>query len=391
MYRIGEEEVRAVERVVNSRQLFRFNEDKKEVASFEKELAEKIGTKFALALTGGTAALISALVGIGAGPGDEIIVPAYTFMATALAVVAVGAIPVIAEVDESLTIDPDDVEKKISKYTKAIIPVHMLGLPSNMDRIVALAKKYGLMIVEDSCQADGGSYKGKRLGSIGNAGAFSFNYYKIITAGEGGAVVTNDEFIYEKAMIYHDGGTAFRSHASGLKTPIFIGQQYRSNEIAGAILRTQLKRLDDILSDLRRVKKTLMEILKDDKNIKFIKSNDIEGDCGSHVGFILPSEEAARKFAASEGVNSGVLIDSAKHVYFDWEPIMNKRGSHHPALDPFKMIQNRDLNMNYSHDMCPNSLDILSRTVTIGVDPDWTEANIEKKAEDCRKAAAIFC
>jgi len=387
MYRIGDEEIKAVEKVIRSRQLFRFNEGTKEVENFETELAQKIGSKYCLAVTGGTGALISALVGIGAGPGDEIIVPAYTFMATALAVVAVGAIPVIVEVDDSLTIDPDDVERKISKYTKAIIPVHMLGLPSNMDRIMEIAKKYNLKVVEDCCQADGGSYKGRRLGSIGDAGAFSFNYFKIITAGEGGAIVTDDESVYERALIYHDGGTAFRPHAGTLKTPVFIGSQLRSNEISGAILREQLKKLDNILADLRKVKKAFMGILEGQKNIKFIRSNDIEGDCGSNVGFLFESEAAARKFAASKGVNAGVLVDSKKHVYFDWDPIMNKRGSHHPVLDPFKLLQNKDLNMNYSHDMCPKTTDILSRTVIVGMNPDWTEADIMAKAEACIKAA----
>jgi len=387
MYRIGDEEIKAVERVIRNRQLFRFNEGTKEVENFEKELAEKIGTKYSLAVTGGTGALICALVGIGAGPGDEIIVPAYTFMATALAVVAVGAIPVIAEVDESLTIDPEDIEKKISKFTKAIIPVHMLGLPSNMDKIMEIARKYNLKVIEDCCQADGGSYKGKRLGSIGDAGTFSFNYFKIITAGEGGALVTNDETIYERALIYHDGGTAFRPHSGTLKTPIFIGSQLRCNEISGAILREQLKKLDNILYDLRKVKKAFMSILEGQKNIKFIRSNDIEGDCGTTVGFLFESEAAARKFAGSEGINGTVLVDSKKHVYFDWDPIMNKRGSHHPVLDPFKLLQNKDLNMKYSHDMCPKTTDILSRTVIVGMNPDWTETEIKVKAEACLKAA----
>lgn len=387
MYRIGDEEIKAVERVIRSRQLFRFNDGTKEVETFETELAQKIGTKYSLAVTGGTGALICALVGLGVGPGDEVIVPAYTFMATALAVVVVGAIPVIAEVDESLTIDPDDVEKKISKYTKAIIPVHMLGLPSNMDRIMEIAKKYNLKVVEDCCQADGGSYKGRRLGSIGDVGTFSFNYFKIITAGEGGALVTDDYNIYERALIYHDGGAPFRPHAVTLKTPIFVGSQLRSNEISGAILREQLKKLDTILSDLRRVKKAFMNCFEGEENIKFIRSNDIEGDCGSSVGFLFESEAAARKFASHEDINRGVLVDSKKHVYFDWDPIMNKRGSHHPALDPFKLPQNKDLNMNYSHDMCPKTIDILSRTVIVGMNPDWTEAEIMAKAEACIKAA----
>jgi dTDP-4-amino-4,6-dideoxygalactose transaminase len=389
MYRMGDEEIRAVERVIKSKQLFRFSENSKEVVGFEKEWAEKIGVNHCLVLTGGTPALIAALVGMGVGPGDEVIVPGYTFMATALAVVSAGAIPVIAEVDDSLTIDPDDVEKKISKYTKAIIPVHMLGLPSNMKRIMEIAQKYNLMVLEDCCQADGGSFNGKRLGSIGNAGAFSFNYFKIISAGEGGAVTTNDELLYHRALIYHDGGTSFRSHASELKTPVFVGSQYRSNEIAGAILRVQLTRLDGILADLKRVKKVFMSSLEGCKNVKFIRSNDIVGDCGSHVGFMFQSEEAARKFAASEGVWGSILIDSKKHVYFDWEPIMKKRGAHHPVLDPFKLLQNRDLNMNYSYDMCPNTLDILSRTVVVGMNPDWTDCDIEKKVDACRKAAAL--
>jgi dTDP-4-amino-4,6-dideoxygalactose transaminase len=388
LYRIGNEEVEAIERVVKSRELFRFNKGNREVASFEKEFAGKIGAEYCLALTGGTAALISALVGIGAGPGDEIIVPGYTFMATALAVVAVGAIPVIAEINDSLTIDPNDVERKVSKYTKAVIPVHMLGLPCNMDKIMEIAQKHNIFVVEDACQADGGSYGDKRLGTIGDVGAFSFNYFKIITAGEGGALVTDDESIYERALIYHDGGTAFRAHAGRLKTPIFAGHQLRSNEIAGAILRVQLQRLDSILSDLRKVKKSFMEKLEGEKNIKFITSNDIKGDCGSWVGFILPSEEAARKFAASEGINTEVLINSSKHVYFDWEPIMEKRGSHHPLLDPFKMLQNKNLNMNYHKEMCPNTLDILRKTVKIGMNPDWSKEDIEKKAEACKKAAA---
>ena len=387
MYRIGNEEVNAVDRVIKSRQLFRFNTGCKEVENFEKEWAEKINAKYCLALTGGTAALISALVGIGAGPGDEVIIPGYTFMATALAVVAVGAIPVIAEIDDSLTIDPYDIEKKISKYTKAIIPVHMLGLPSNMDKIMELARKYNLRVVEDSCQADGGCYKGRRLGSIGDVGAFSFNFFKIISAGEGGAVTTDNEAIYERALIYHDGGTAFRAHANILKTPVFVGAQYRTNEVWGAILREQLKRLEGILNDLRTRRKAFILEIEGAKNINLIQSNDFDGDCGTHVCLLFNDKNTAERFAASEGVNLSTLINSKKHVYFDWEPIMKKRGSHHPALDPFKLEQNKHLNMNYTSDMCPQTLDILSRTVVININPDWTDEQIQSKALVYIKAA----
>ena len=210
MYRIGEEEIQAVARVINSKNLFRINNAGKEVETFEYEWAEKCGTKYALCVSGGTGALACALAGLGIGPGDEVIVPGYTFMATASAVLMVGAIPVIAEIDETMTLDPEDFERKITPNVKAVIPVHIVGFPSNMDRIDEIAKKYGVKVLEDACQAVGGSYKGKRLGSLGDAGAFSFNYFKNISAGEGGGVVTNDRKVYERAMLYHDAGATFR-------------------------------------------------------------------------------------------------------------------------------------------------------------------------------------
>jgi dTDP-4-amino-4,6-dideoxygalactose transaminase len=308
-------------------------------------------------------------------------------MATATAVLAVGAIPVISEIDDSLTIDPVDIEKKITKNTKAIIPVHIVGFPSNMDKIMGLAKKYNLKVVEDACQADGGSYKGKRLGSIGDAGGFSFNYYKIITAGEGGAVVTDSRKVYERALVYHDGGSAFRPYAEGLEIPIFIGAQYRVSEITGAILRVQLKRLDGILADLRRVKKIIMEGLAGENNVHFVRTNDIEGDCGTILGFSFMDEKQARAFAKSEGVNGQLPIDSDKHVYCNWNPILNKQGGHNVHVNPFEMPQNKGLNMDYSKDMCPVTLDILSRTVFIYMNPDWNDEKINNIIANCREAA----
>ena len=179
MYRIGQEEIDAVARVINNGMLFRVNTDLQECDQFERELAQKIGTKYALYLSSGTGALIAALAGIGIGPGDEVIVPGYTFMASAMAVVAVGAIPVIAEIDDTMTLDINDVKRKISKHTKAIIPVHICGFPCNMEALCKLADEYDLFIIEDACQADGGSYKGKRLGTFGKAGCFSFNYFQV--------------------------------------------------------------------------------------------------------------------------------------------------------------------------------------------------------------------
>lgn len=386
MFRIGQEEIDAVARVINSKQLFRVNKGNQEADNFEKELREKIGVDYALLMSGGTGALIAALVGLGVGPGDEVIVPAYTFMASASAVLAVGAIPVLADIDESMTIDPASVEEKISDKTKAIIPVHICGFPSNMDALKEIAAKHNLFILEDACQADGGSYKGKRLGSIGDAGAFSFNVFKIITAGEGGAVVTNNRKVYERALIYHDGGAAFRPYTGELQEPVFMGTQMRVSEITGAIMREQLKRLDGILTDLRAVKKRIMEALKD--VARFIPSNDIEGDCGTTLGFNFDSEELARKFAA-EVEGAWLPYDSGKHVYINWDPIIAKRGGHCDAVNPYLMAENALLNKEGANaDACLKSLDILKRTVYVGMHCDWTEEQINERIDSCRKAFA---
>ncbi len=386
MFRIGQEEIDAVARVINSKQLFRVNKGNQEADNFEKELREKIGVDYALLMSGGTGALIAALVGLGVGPGDEVIVPAYTFMASASAVLAVGAIPVLADIDESMTIDPASVEEKITDKTKAIIPVHICGFPANMDALKEIAAKHNLFILEDACQADGGSYKGKRLGSIGDAGAFSFNVFKIITAGEGGAVVTNNRKVYERALIYHDGGAAFRPYTGELQEPVFIGTQMRVSEITGAIMREQLKRLDGILTDLRAVKKKIMDALKD--VARFIPSNDIEGDCGTTLGFNFDSEELARKFSAEVG-GSWLPFDSGKHVYINWDPIIEKRGGHCDAVNPYLMAENALLNKEGANaDACPKSLDILKRTVYVSLHCDWTEEQINERIDSCKKAFA---
>ncbi len=387
MYRIGEEEIEEVARVIRSGHMFRMGEGVpghlREVDRFEEAWSEKIGVAHTLCVTSGTAALTCGLVGLGIGPGDEVIVPGYTFMATAIAVLSVGAIPVIAEVDDSLTLDPNDFEEKIGERTKAVIPVDMVGLPCDMDSITRIARENDVKVLEDACQAVGGSYRGKRLGSWGDAGAFSFNQFKIISCGDGGALVTDDKQIYERALIYHDGGAPFRPRYGDLSTPFFIGTNYRMTEIQGAILNVQIKRLDGILEDLREVKKRFIEELPD---ASLVRSNDPEGDCGVVFAVSFESEEEARRFASSPGVGGWLPIDSGRHVYKFWDPIMAKRGAHHPAMNPYLMPENKECRMDYSDDMCPRTLDYLSRSVFINLHPDWTDEEIEQRIDACRKA-----
>lgn len=390
MYRIGEEEIEAVAQVIRSKKLNRTNKGEiRAVYNFEKEMKEHMGADYFFLLTSGKAALISCLTAMGVGPGDEVIVPAYTYVATAIAVLAVGAIPVIVDIDETLTIDPKAIEANISEHTKAIIPVHMQGMPCNMDAIMAIAKKHNLYVLEDACQAVGASYKGKMLGTVGDAGAYSFNYFKILSAGEGGGVITNNREIYENAFIYHDssGIKWLGNEMEGFDQKIFAGSEYRISEITGAILRVQLKRLDGIVADLRKTKQQLKDAIKD-TGIKFAPSNDMEGDNGTILALSFDDAETAAAFCEEGGESIDVLSNMGKHIYNEWDSVMMKRGALNPKLDAFLIEENQGLNMNYTPDMCQNTLDTLAKTVAVFINPDWTDEEIQKKAEELKNAAA---
>ena len=386
MYRIGKEEIDQLAKVIEARDLFKVNNGMQQSRKVEKMLGEIVGCKYPIFMTSGQAALTSALVALGVGPGDEVIVPAYTYISTAMAVVAAGAIPILAEIDDTLTIDPVDIEKKISTHTKVIMPVHIQGFPCNMDAIMSIAKKHGLMVIEDACQADGGSYKGVRLGNIGDAGAFSFNYYKIITCGEGGALLTNNREVFERALIYQDSSAIayFGNQLDGFTTEQFCGNEYRSNELCAAVMAVQLTRLEGLLKDLRTNKKYIMDQLCEEAD--FIPSNDIEGDCGTTVGFVFASESAARAFSQYSDIDGTLPIDTGKHVYRHWTPIINKRGALHPLMDPFRMEANRDIVPDYTEDMCPVTLDKLSKVVYVSVKPDDTKEQLDAKIGMYRQA-----
>ena len=386
MYRIGQEEITELSKVIFARDLFKVNKGLKESEQVETKLKKIFETDFPIFMTSGHAALTSALVAIGIGPGDEVIVPAYTYIATAMAVVAAGAIPIIAEVDDTLTISPKDIRKKISKQTKAIVPVHIQGFPCNMEAIMDIAKEHNLFVLEDACQADGGSFNGKRLGTIGDAGALSFNYFKIISCGEGGALLTNNRNIFERALIYHDSSAVafFGDQMQGFTTEGFCGNEYRSNELCAAVLNVQLDRLNEILSDLRKNKTYMMEKLAD--VCAFIPSNDINGDCGTTLAFKFETEEKARVFATAEGIKGTLPIDTGKHVYSHWTPIMEKRGAINPLMDPFKMEANKDIVPDYHAKMCPETLEKLSKAVYISINPDHTKDLLDEKIALIKKA-----
>ena len=384
MYRIGQEEIDALAKSLLSRDFFKINNSGQAVLRFEEEWKTLLGKQYALLMTSGFAALVSGLVGMGIGPGDEVIVPAYTYIATALAVLQTGAVPVIADADETLTLSAADTAKKISSRTKAVIPVHIQGFPSDLDGLKEVCRDRGIRILEDACQAAGGFYHGTPLGAVGDAGAYSFNYFKMLTAGEGGALVTDDRTIHERALIYHDASAVafFGSQLDGISEPLFGGTEFRVSDLTGAILREQLKRLPGIRADLKKNQAALSSLL--DGKFTLAPSHDREGDCGTTLALRFGSEEETRrvqKEAGERGIGLTVPIDTGKHVYTNWTQVMEKRGAWHPLMDPYKMEANRGAQTDYTPDMCASTLDLLSRTAYVAVNPDWTEQDVENVAK----------
>jgi 8-amino-3,8-dideoxy-alpha-D-manno-octulosonate transaminase len=384
---IDEEEEREVLDTLRTKRLFRYygpQAGPSKVDALEKNFAELMGVRHALAVTSGTAALICGLQGIGVGPGDEVIVPAYTWIASAAAVLAVGAVPVVAEVDESLTLDPADAERKITKYTKAIMPVHMRGAPARMDDILAVARKHGLRVIEDTAQADGASYRGRRLGTLGDVGCFSLQFNKIITSGEGGMVITDQEEVWKRAVMYHDVIGGLRNRFA--PEEILWGINFRMPELLAAVMLVQVRRLDGLLTAMRERKRMLkagIEATAQRKGVTFRTLNDPDGDAA--VALIFFTETPAKALAVAdalraENIGAGVLYHpdrSDYHIYAHWTPIMTQR-TWTANGGPWRWAQRE---IRYTLDMCPRSLDLLGRAVHLDISPLLTNEDVEETVE----------
>ncbi|TML20347.1 MAG: DegT/DnrJ/EryC1/StrS family aminotransferase [Actinobacteria bacterium] len=373
---VGDEELAALERVIRSKNLFRYygvGDGPQEVAAFEREFATHMGVRHALCVNAGSSALICGLIGAGVGPGDEVIVPAYTWNATPNSVLACGALPVLAEVDESLTLDAADAERKLTSRTKAIVPVHMRGAPADMGALTALAERHGLVLVEDACQAAGASFAGRRLGAFGDAGAFSLQFNKIITTGEGGVMITDREDLYELAIDVHDCAGSVRRDA-GL--PRFPGWNFRASELIGAVARVQLTRLDGLLERMRANHAQLSEEVDALPGLTLRSPNDEGGDAGIALIAFTESAALAREAAAAlqaEGVfamqiYSREVVDL--HVYPYWRPVLDAIASAGAAPPD-----------------CPRTLDLLERTVHIDVSPLCDAQDLDEIALAFRKVA----
>jgi len=309
--------------------------------------------------------------------------------------VAAKAIPVLCVIDDSFTMDPVDLERRITPQTKAVIAVHMRGAPCDMDRITEICKRHNLKLIEDVAQACGGSYKGKRLGTFGDVGCFSFQYHKIITAGEGGMAITDDPLLYDRLMGYHDTAACWRPDRFGeerYKGELFVGENYRMSELTGAVMLAQLAKLDGLLERMRWNKKRIKDQIADLRGITFRRLNDEQGDTAICLMFMLDDASQVQPFCEAlqaEGVDAKGVFDKGIpdwHIYAHWKHIINM-ASTTPVGCPYTCPYYKGELPKYSEDMCPNTLAYLSRTIHLDIPPQMTEEDCDMTAKAIRKVA----
>ncbi|HUT88350.1 MAG TPA: DegT/DnrJ/EryC1/StrS family aminotransferase [Thermoguttaceae bacterium] len=372
--------------VLESKAPFRWRGKDSKALQFEEGYAEHIGVKYAIGVTSGTTALYTAMAALEIGPGDEVILPAWTWYADYDAVVLSGALPVFAEIDDSLAIDPTDVEARITPRTKAIVPSHLQGGVADMDPILEIARKHKLRVMEDCAQCCGGRYKGKYVGSIGDIGINSFQLSKTITSGEGGAVTTNDPELFERAVRFHDVSSVrspYKESLGGGLLAGFASCNFRMSEFTGAVLKGQLQKLDTICTGLRANARKVREGIADLPGLKLRKTADEEGDLGVTVFLDHGTRERRDKFLRAlraEGVHASgpggsVILPADKRI--------EDKVTVHPDWPSFNSPQGKAI--QYGSECCPKTIDILGRTGGVIMDPNFSDDDVKDIVRAIRK------
>jgi len=392
----GEEEKREINEVLDTGVLFRyeFGEQRKgvyKVRGFEEKFAAYCGAGHAQAVTSGTAALKVALAALGVGAGDEVITQGFTFVATWEAILDAGAIPVFTEVDQTLNMDPADLEKKITDKTRAIIPVHMLGAQARITEIVAIADRRGIPVIEDTAQAAGGTLHGRHLGTFGACGTFSFDAVKTMTTGEGGMIITDDEKIWRQMSEYHDHGHdhAVNPGGRGGEGRSFIGFNYRMMELQGAIGLAQLAKLDSMIAAQKKNKAALKAAAARIPGVTFRHLPDEQGDTATFFAFFLPDAEKAKAVNQVLRANNAGAISFAEntwHYYPNWEHLINGSTLAREGW-PFKGCQGRQ-RVVYDPGALPASAAIMSRLLVYQVPIKMGESRLAEMTAALEKAAA---
>lgn len=393
---IGDEEKAAVMEVLDSQSLFRHYGPRplRKVVQFERAFAGAMAARHAVGVTSGTAALLTALAALGVGPGDEVLVPTYTWVATVNAVIHVGAVPVFVDIDETLTMDPAAIEAAVTPRTKAVLPVHMRGAGADMAPLLDVARRHRLRVIEDAAQAVGGRYRGARLGTLGDLGAYSLQYHKVITTGEGGMVVTNDAGLWERAVRYHDQGSVRMEELDETipaGSELMIGINFRMNEITGAIGLVQLARMDSIIARMRAHKAAITDGLRGLGGVTLRPIPDPAGDTGATLMFYLPAADMARRFAealTAEGIRTTIAWDSGQHVYYHFDQIIERRMFAERRCSwecPYYKGSAR-----LEKGMFPRSDDLLRRALHVDLHPLFTERDESDIVRAMRKVAAAL-
>ncbi len=375
---IGKEEQEAVAEVIGRGVLFRygFNEKRKNifrVLDFESRFTKYMGCSYALGVSSGSAALRVALAALGIKRGDEVITQCFTFVATIESILEAGGVPILTEVDQSLNMDPLDLQAKITDKTKAIIPVHMLGVPARMDEIMAVAGKRNIPVLEDSCQACGTGYRGRKTGTIGAMGTYSFDYVKTLTTGEGGMVVTNDKRLYDLATFYHDHGHEHNPELPrGEDSHNMTGFNFRMNEVQGALGIVQLNRLDFVLAAQRKHKDEIKKAIAKLQGIEFRDLPDPAGDGGDTLAFFLPNAGKAAAFndsLAKEKIETKILPSAMNwHFVGEWNHIIR-------FCPPYRT------------DAWPKSQALLKRAIALPISVNMSEDQVRRVIGAVERAA----
>jgi 8-amino-3,8-dideoxy-alpha-D-manno-octulosonate transaminase len=346
----------------------------------EAEICRRFNTGYAQLVSSGTAALTTAMAALGIGAGDEVIMPSFTFVASFEAVLSTGAIPVLVDIDETLTLNPDAVRKAITPKTKCIMPVHMCGSMADLDALSSICKEHNLILLEDACQSIGGSYKGKSLGSIGHAGTFSFDFVKTMTCGEGGVVMTNDKTVYEKSDSFSDHGHDHLGADRGADLHPFLGYNFRISELHAAVGLAQIRRVDEFLAIQKKNHGALKQYLQAIPEVSFRKVPDPEGDSCSFISWFLPTEEITKKVVASlkeQGILAGNFywFENNWHYIKKWNHLKNAT-----TLYPLFEDQKNALLALKEKDFSASDA-IMSRCISTSISLLWTPEQIREKGE----------
>ena len=381
----GEEERKEVNDVLETGILMRYGFDGPrkgiwKAKELETAITEVFGCKYAQLTSSGTSALTTAMAALGIGAGDEIIMPAFTFVASFEAVLSVGAVPVLVDIDETLTMDPRAVRDAITTKTKCVMPVHMCGSMADLDALKMICAEHKLILLEDACQSIGAKYKGRSLGTIGDAGTFSFDFVKTITCAEGGVVMTNNEQIYIKSDGYSDHGHYHKGADRGADLHPFLGYNYRISELHAAVGLAQIRKLDMFLSMQKKNYHALRSYLETIPEVSFRVIPEGGEDSCSFISWFLPTKELTQAVVA-ELKTQGVLAGNMYWFVNNWHYI--SKWDHLKQVDSLHPVspEQRTALLKLNETSFAASDAIMGRCLSTAISLVWTDEQIKEKGE----------